>query len=304
MRRVATWVMAGACAVSGACLSPAPAGADQTRRPFIVVYDSQPADEFPVQRETAARERVFDLDSERLFRHAVDGFAARLTARAADSLRRDPEVALVARDRELHTARIALAGGETVPTGVARIGARTEAGVHEPSAAAVAVLDTGVDLGDPDLNVRAGPNCAGSGPPADDNGHGTAVAGMIGARNDGAGVVGVAPGTELYAVKVLGWNGVGLVSEIVCGIDWVTAHGPALGIRVVNMSLSEPYPATGCAGDALHLAVCQSVLSGMGLHGCGGQLRGGPRRGDPRVISRGAGRHCGLRQRRPPGRRR
>jgi subtilisin family serine protease len=91
----------------------------------------------------------------------------------------------------------------------------------------------------------------------DDEGHGTYVAGVIGARNDGAGLVGVAPGTELYAVKVLGTSGDGFVSDIICGIEWVTAHGPALGIRVANMSLSG-----ASASDALHEAIRRSVSAG------------------------------------------
>ena len=46
-------------------------------------------------------------------------------------------------------------------------------------------------------------------PASDDNGHGTHVAGTIAAENDGGGVVGVAPGTKLYAVKVLNASGQG-----------------------------------------------------------------------------------------------
>ena len=57
--------------------------------------------------------------------------------------------------------------------------------------------------------MAAGPNCVGAGPPDDDNGHGTHVAGSIAARNDGAGVVGVAPNTRVYAVKVMDAAGEG-----------------------------------------------------------------------------------------------
>ena len=84
------------------------------------------------------------------------------------------------------------------------------------------------------------------------------MAGVIGARNDGAGVVGVAPGTELYAVKVLGADGSGFVCEVICGIDWVTANAAQLGIRVANMSLSQIGQ-----DEALHLAVQRSVSSGI-----------------------------------------
>ena len=157
-----------------------------------------------------------------------------------------------------------------VPTGVARIGAAGPAGVHPPSGAAVAVLDTGIDLSHPDLVARPGVNCIGPGLPQDDNidSHGTFVAGVIGARNEGSGVVGVAPGTELYAVKVLGANGAGYVDQVICGIDWLTANAERLGIRVANMSLSEELQS-----EALHLAIRRSVSSGIVYTAAAGKLR-------------------------------
>ena len=260
MRRL-TLAFGVACIVCAATFVPAHAVAAAQTRPYVVVYETGGRADFPVQAETAARERLHGFRSTHRFRHAIDGFAARLTAEEARALRDDPEVALVEPDRLLRAARLPLADGEAVPTGVQRIGAASAAaGVHAPSAAAVAVLDTGIDLSHPGLNVRAGPTCTGdgTGPPADENGHGTFVAGVIGARNDGTGGVGVAPGTELYAVKVLGADGLGYVTDIVCGIDWLTANGPALGIRVANMSLSRDITA-----DALHLAIRRSVRAGM-----------------------------------------
>ena len=149
---------------------------------------------------------------------------------------------------------------DSVPTGVDRIGGAGPAGVHGAGAAAVAVIDTGIDLSHPDLDARPGINCisATPGPPQDDDGHGTFVAGVIGARNNGAGVVGVAPGTALYAVKALSANGSGYIDDIICGIDWVTANAGGLGIRVVNMSLSgsERY-------EPLRLAIQRSVSTGI-----------------------------------------
>jgi subtilisin len=242
--------------------SPAPTGATVGPRPYMVVYDAPPDGTFPVQRETAQRERRYGFESIVRFRHTIDGFAARLTAREARALRADPEVALVQPDRRLTAARVPLAAGEVVPTGVERIGAYVAgAGVHPASASAVAVLDTGIDLGHPDLAARAGTDCIQPGTtPEDDaaDSHGTHVAGVIGARNNGAGLVGVAPGTELYAVKVLNAAGDGYVHEIVCGLEWVTANAKQFGIRVANMSFSREIQ-----DAALHLAVQRSVASGV-----------------------------------------
>ena len=104
---------------------------------------------------------------------------------------------------------------------------------HPPATSAVAVLDTGIDLANPDLDAVTGTNCVKPGTSAqDDNGHGTNVAGIIAARNTGSGVVGVAPGTRVYAVKVLNNRAVGTLSQFLCGINWVTANAAALNIRV------------------------------------------------------------------------
>jgi subtilisin len=172
--------------------------------------------------------------------------------------------AMVARDRMAYVAtRDPLVPGESVPKENTRIGAATSAGVHQPSSAAVAVIDTGIDLDHPDLNVAAGANCTGDGPPDDDHGHGTYLGGIIGARNSGAGVVGVAPGTQLYAVKSLESNGAAPVSDVICGIDWVTANAAALNIRTANVSIVTLGGRSDCNGDPLHLAICNSSAAGV-----------------------------------------
>jgi len=143
---------------------------------------------------------------------------------------------------------------ETIPEGVARIGADsvwsmgiTGAGVH------VAVIDTGLDSGHPDLsgNISDGTNCLGDGNPhgcddagswEDDAGHGTHVGGIIAAvRGNDLDVAGVAPNAKLHAVKVLDSSGSGYESNVIAGIEWAAAHG---SIGVANMSL-------GGTGDCL-----------------------------------------------------
>ena len=80
----------------------------------------------------------------------------------------------------------------------------------------------------------------------DGNGHGTHVAGIIGAYDNGRGVVGVAPGVRLWSVKVLDDTGDGLMSWIVCGIDWITSQRSSAGSRssidIANMSLRSTLP--------------------------------------------------------------
>ncbi len=136
------------------------------------------------------------------------------------------------------------------------------------SGPAVAVIDTGSGP-HADLNIVGGKNCS-TGKPTnynDGNGHGTHVAGTIGARDDSSGVVGVAPGVPIYSVRVLNNAGSGTWSSVACGIDWVTANAALKGIKVANMSLGGSGSDDGNCGnsnnDALHKAICGSVAAGV-----------------------------------------
>ena len=171
--------------------------------------------------------------------------AVRIPASAIASLRADPSVAYVEEDGIVEISRPGNGGGggggkpaptqppQSTPWGVARVGAplagSTGAGVK------VAVIDTGIDLDHPDLadNVNPGANFVKNGDPDDDNGHGSHVAGTIGALNNTIGVVGVAPDASLFPVKVLDRRGSGQVSAVAAGIDWARANG----MHVANMSL-------------------------------------------------------------------
>src|SRR5205814_2316485 len=101
----------------------------------------------------------------------------------------------------------ATAIGQTVPSGVSRINdtARIN-GTDQRVNVNVAILDSGIDTTHPDLHVAGGVNCSsqvtGWNPPyLDGNGHGTYVAGIVGALDNSSGVVGVAPGANLWAVR-------------------------------------------------------------------------------------------------------
>jgi subtilisin len=265
-------------AVAGLAAPVAGAGAAQAAPPdrrepgrptgYIVVYKGSVPD---VDTATDRHERVRGIRAEQRFRSAVRGFSARMSAAQAEQLSQDPEVAFVSPDRPVRASRLAaLAAGDSAPMGVRRLEAASSIAAHNASGASVAVLDSGIDLDHPDLNVAAGPNCVGSGPPDDDNGHGTHVAGTIAARNNGAGVVGVAPGSRLYSVKVMNAAGEGSFSSIICGIDWVTSTrtdaDPANNVAVANLSLGGPGdPVRDCASttDAMHRAICASTGAGV-----------------------------------------
>ncbi|MGH2773606.1 MAG: S8 family serine peptidase [Actinomycetota bacterium] len=104
----------------------------------------------------------------------------------------------------------------------------------------VAVVDTGVDFGHPDLAgkqaasfdcFQKNPCIAASG---DANGHGTAVAGIIGAANNTEGIAPVAPGARIMSVKVLNENGAGSIDDVARGIETAADNGAG----VINLSLA------------------------------------------------------------------
>jgi subtilisin family serine protease len=115
--------------------------------------------------------------------------------------------------------------------------------------------------------VLGGVNCSTGSSFNDGHGHGTHVAGTVAGRDNTFGVVGVAPGAPLYAVRVLDNGGFGTTSTVVCGIDWVTANAASLGIKVANMSLSGAgSDDQNCGltnGDPMHVAICNSVAAGI-----------------------------------------
>ena len=166
-----------------------------------------------------------------------------------------------------------VAAGDELPWGVPRIEAALGGAVTKPLPVVVGVLDTGVDEGHPDLNVAGGKSWVGSSY-NDENGHGTHVAGTIGATNTGAGVVGVAPGTPIFALRVLDGRGAGTFSAIVSALLWVAKNGRAKGIRVVNMSLGGPGGA-----NAANSAICGAVkdvhAAGIAVVAAAGNAGGG-----------------------------
>jgi subtilisin family serine protease len=219
--------------------------------------------------QTSGLQSKLGFSSSFRYGSALKGFAATLTAAQLQAVKADPAVAFVEPDVTFTAAgMVALAPGETDPVGIRRIGAATTSTVHAASGVGVAELDTGIDLANGDLNAVSGVNCIKSGATAqDDNGHGTNVAGIIAARDQGTGVVGVAPGTNVYAVKVLNKSGSGTLSQILCGINWVTANAAALNIKVANLSFagsgSNDNNCGNTNGDAEHQAICRSVAAGV-----------------------------------------
>jgi subtilisin family serine protease len=188
---------------------------------------------------------------------ALHGYAAVIPNDRVAALRADSAVKYVVADGE------ASISGQTLPYGIDLINADVSStlagnGNGTVSNVNVYVIDTGVDTGHPDLNVVEWVNFTKGGGgrnTSDCNGHGTHVAGTIAAKDDTQGVVGVAPGASIHAVKVLNCQGSGQWSWIINGINWVTANHGANA--VANMSLG------GSANQAVDDAVRNSAARGV-----------------------------------------
>ncbi|MBC5991932.1 S8 family serine peptidase [Pontibacter cellulosilyticus] len=183
---------------------------------------------------------------DRVFGTAIKGMAVGLSIAELQQLRRDPRVAYIEQDRVIKLAPPAGKGPkdggsestQDVPWGIQRVG-----GPGNGAGKTAWVLDSGIDLDHPDLNVdvtrsmsvfTSDPDLT----PDDKNGHGTHVAGTIAAKNNNVGVVGVAADATVVAVKVLDYTGSGTYSGVTAGVDYVAANG-ASG-DVANMSLGGP----------------------------------------------------------------
>lgn len=139
----------------------------------------------------------------------------------------------------------------------------------------VAVLDSGVDDTHPDLRDAVDParsvSCATGRPDSapgawrpdpdvGESGHGTHVSGIIGADRSGDGVLGVAPGVRIAAVRLLGGVGQYYGENLVCGFLWAADHGA----RVINDSyFADPWK-YNCPQDPDQAAVIAAVGRAVG----------------------------------------
>jgi subtilisin len=254
-------VLAAAMTAVVAVLGPGltrPVSAAPTSGEYIVTLK----DGINAKAFAAAVDARSGVEVKQVYSVALPGFHAQLTASAKSQLAQDPGVRFVSPNRTFK------AFAQTLPTGVDRIEGdlSTTYAAGGSVSTPVAVLDTGVTP-DPDLNVQAvGQNCLGGVGWSDLNGHGTHIAGIIGAENNADGVVGVAPGAPIYPVQVLNRSANGSDASILCGIEWVTTVGKVLGVRVANLSAGTFGRDDGNCGltnaDPIHLAICTATAAG------------------------------------------
>jgi subtilisin len=166
--------------------------------------------------------------------HLIPAIAASVPEKAIEALKKNPNITNVELDSMVYALETELDNS----WGVERIGAGV---VHESgnkgAEVRIAIIDSGVDYGHVDLDANfetlLGYDFVNDdNDPMDDNGHGTHVAGIVAAEDNGEGVIGVAPEASLYALKVLDSSGSGSYSDVIAALQWCVDYG----IQVTNNS--------------------------------------------------------------------
>jgi len=211
---------------------------------YIIAYNSS------TEGEITTTARTFSFTSTLLQRHnisstalrqaftsggAAGGFIARLSSSELQRLRQDASISNIEQDRIVaYGACFQVVEPKSITWNVARVG------YGDGTGKTAWIIDSGIDFTHPDLNAdsaRSKSFINGLTSARDENGHGTHVAGIIGAKNNSIGVLGVASGASLVALRVFDKDGKGTLGSIIQALSYVNANAKAGD--VVNMSLGE-----------------------------------------------------------------
>ena len=226
---------------------------------YIVVFkDDDDNVDAEVDAEVEHQGQRFGVKADHIYKHALKGFAGKITGAALDELRNNPRVKYIEQDQEAH-----IVGSQSNPPswGLDRSDQRAlpldasynynQAGLNVDAY----IFDTGIRLTHNDFGGRA---IAGydaitlGGTAKDGNGHGTHVAGTVGGST-----YGIAKNVHLIAVRVLNNQGSGTYSQVIAGLDWAVANHttiPAVG----NMSLGGPI--SSALDDAIRRVVKDGIV--------------------------------------------
>ncbi len=258
--------------------------AEPIKDEYIVVLKDENAGDFRINSNLKFTERMDLLKSEmansfskaqikkedirKAFGYALIGFSAKLTPEQVEALKQDPRVKRIEQNQKFTLSPISAyrggppwaddgddtsTDGQVVPWGITRVGG----GAPYTGTGTAWIIDSGIDLDHPDLNVDVDRSACflDRGDPDDENGHGTHVSGTIAAIDNEIGVVGVAPGATLVSVRVLDRNGSGTTDGVIAGVDYVAANGQPGD--VANMSLG------GAISESLDEAVINAAETGV-----------------------------------------
>jgi subtilisin family serine protease len=212
---------------------------------IVVLKKARAVDAQAMRNQVLKRNGMEKSRAGEVFRGGSQVFTGAFSKEEIERLKQDENVAFIEPEQALHldnkpggaapTAIITsavIASTQTIPWGVARVG------YGDGTGKTVWVIDSGVQSDHPDLNVdkaRSKSFIAGVTSYEDGFGHGTGVAGIIGAKNNSIGVVGVAANATIVALRVFDNAGAGTLTRIYSALNHVYQYGKPGD--VVNMSL-------------------------------------------------------------------
>jgi subtilisin family serine protease len=264
MKKLALLAIAGLPLVALAQPLQAQEAGDKIAGSYICVFKKGSVNRGNAQAEANRAAQAGGAQVTRVYSVALQGFAANMPDHAVERVQAaNPNIAYCEQDQVVSIppvrAEARPGGGGSVqpaqetPWGIARVN-----GGAAGTFATAWVIDTGIELTHPDLSVdtaRSRNFVANETSPNDTNGHGTHVAGTIAALDNTIGVIGVAPGARVVAVRVLNRRGSGTNSGVIAGVDYVAQNGrPG---DVANMSLG------GGVSQALDDAVINGSAGGV-----------------------------------------
>ena len=194
-----------------------------------------------------------------VYDYVAKGFAIKISNnKILEQLKKNPLVEYVGHDREI-SALSSQMDNQIIPQSVDRIdGDENLENINSNVIDAdIAILDTGIDLDHSDLNVfHEKTFIPGTTNADDDHGHGTHLAGIAAAKDNSFGIVGIAPGARLWALKILESSGMGEISTLIKGLDYINQNPNQVDVAVLSLGCE-------CESGALDIAISNSIKAGI-----------------------------------------
>jgi subtilisin family serine protease len=190
----------------------------------------------------------------------VKGLAIKIpNGKVLEQLKNNPLVSYMGNDRKISAFIDTHTENQIIPASVDRVEDGASLNNINPNFvdADIAILDTGIDLDHADLNVfHERSFIPGTINADDDHGHGTHLAGVAAAKDNSFGMVGIAPGARLWAIKVLESSGMGEISTLIKGLDYINQHQNEVDVAVLSLGCE-------CESGALNIAINNSIKAGI-----------------------------------------
>jgi subtilisin len=194
-----------------------------------------------------------------VYDYVAKGFAIKISNnKILEQLKNNPLVEYIGHDREI-SALSSQMENQIIPQSVDRIDGdeNLENSNSNVVDADIAILDTGIDLDHSDLNVfHEKTFIPGTTNADDDHGHGTHLAGIAAAKDNSFGIVGIAPGARLWALKILESSGMGEISTLIKGLDYINQNPNQVDVAVLSLGCE-------CESGALDIAISNSIKAGI-----------------------------------------